>query len=174
MVQLIIAFISTALVSLLLHYFVFKQYGVDAIDENNKDDKILNKQIKEDNFSPQNVLMSKWMAFGGGFYGVVAVLTYIVVEFREVVDFFTSEGSLVETIVSLGIGDLVNLFINSIMNFVTAISWPAYWLNKTEGHSAWVWFLVVYSGYLTGQFFAKNAINPYEEGHDDHENNRDL
>lgn len=163
MTQLIVAFVFTVLVSLLLHYFVLKQYGVDAIDDKSKGDKALNKKIKDDGFSLQNVLMSKWMSFGGGFYGVIAVLTYVVVEFRELVDFFTSEGSLIQTITQLGVGDVVNLFINSIMNFVTAIAWPAYWLNKIEGYSAWVWFLVVYSGYLTGQFIAKNAINPYHE-----------
>ncbi len=164
MFQLVIAFLSTAAVSLILYYLVHKQYGTEFLNENDEE-AVLDKKIKDDDWSPQNVLMSKWMSFGGGFYGVVAVLTYLVVEFREVVDFFTSQGSLLETVTSLGISDLVNLFVNSIMNFVVAISWPAYWLNKIEGHSVWVWFLVVYSGYLAGQFCAKNAINPYQEEH---------
>lgn len=162
MFKLILAFFSTAAVSLILYYLVYKQYGTDSLDDD-KENKALNKQMEHEDWSIQQVLMSKWMSFGGGFYGVIAVLTYVVVEFREIFDFLTSEGSLIDTITSIGVGDVVNLFVNSIMNFVTAIAWPAYWLNKVEGYSVWVWFVVVYSGFLAGQFCAKNAINPYQE-----------
>ena len=71
--------------------------------------------------------------------------------------------TVMATLEAMGVGDVVNFFINSLMNFITAITWPVYWLNKTEGHSVWVWFVVVYLGYYCGQMLAKNTVNPYAE-----------
>ncbi|MGJ8664692.1 MAG: hypothetical protein ACSHWU_13635, partial [Marinicella sp.] len=86
--------------------------------------KKLKQELKTEQWSWQNVVMSKWVTFGGGFYGVMAVLTYIVVEFREVVDFLTSEQSLMATLSAMEISDVVGFFVNSLMNFITAITWP--------------------------------------------------
>lgn len=165
--KLILAFVSTGLVSFVLFYLLLKESGSDSVSVIEQKDKAGMKQIKQDmkaqSWSLQRLMMSKWVDFGGGFYGVMAVLTYVVVEFREVVDFMTSEATVMATLAALGIGDVVNFFINSLMNFITAIAWPAYWINKVEGHSVWVWFVVVYLGYICGQFIAKNVINPYEQ-----------
>lgn len=163
--KLLTAFVGAAAVSFLLFYLLMKQRSSESLGViENKDKgglKKLKAELKAEKFSWQNVVMSKWVAFGGGFYGVMAVLTYVVVEFREVVDLMTSEASLMATIAELGISDLVAFFINSIMNFVTAITWPVYWMSRVEGYSVWVWFVIVYSGYVTGQFLAKNMSNPY-------------
>lgn len=163
--KLILAFISTAAVSFLLFYVLMKQSKAESIAAIESKDKAglkkMKAELKTERLSWQNIIMSKWVAFGGGFYGVMAVMTYVVVEFNEVVDLLTSEATLMATIAELGVGDLINFFINSIMNFVAAITWPVYWMNKVEGHSIWVWFLVVYAGYAVGQFLAKNSTNPY-------------
>ncbi len=165
--KLLLAFASTGLVSFVLFYLLLKEQDTDSVAVIENKDKEGMKQFKKDlkskDWSVKRMMMSKWVDFGGGFYGVVAVLTYVVVEFREVVDFMTSEETVMATLAALGVGDVVNFFINSLMNFITAIAWPAYWINKVEGHSVWVWFVVVYLGYLTGQFFAKNVVNPYEQ-----------
>jgi len=165
-VKLISAFVGTGLISFLLFFLLLKQGKGDSVSIIEGKDKAgmkrLKQELKKERLTPQNVLMSKWVAFGGGFYGVMAVLTYIIVEFLEVVDFLSSEASLLETISSLSIRDFVDLFINSIMNFVTAITWPVYWMKNTEGYAIWVWFVVVYLGYSCGQFLAKNTTNPYE------------
>ncbi len=164
--KLILAFVGTGSISFLLFYLMLKQKSSDSVSIIESKDKQglkrLKKDLKQDRWTLQNVLMSKWVAFGGGFYGVMAVLTYAVVEFREVVDFLSSESSIMATLASLGVGDLINFFINSIMNFVTAITWPVYWMSHVQGYSVWVWFVVVYFGYICGQFIAKNTTNPYE------------
>ncbi len=165
--KLMLAFVSTGLVSFVLFYLLLKEKGSDSVAVIENKDKAGMKQIKQDmkkqKWSLQRVMMSKWVDFGGGFYGVMAVLTYVVVEFWEIVDFMTSEETVMATLSSLGVGDVVNFFINSLMNFITAITWPAYWIKKVEGHSVWVWFVVVYLGYVFGQYIAKNIINPYEQ-----------
>lgn len=162
--KLFMAFISTAAVSFVLFYVLMKQGSDESVAVIESKDKAglkkIKHQLKVEKFSWHKLVMSKWVAFGGGFYGVMAVLTYLVVEFREVVDFLTSEESVLATIAALGFGDLISFFINSLMNFIAAIAWPVYWMNKVEGQSIWVWFLVVYAGYVSGQFMAKNISNP--------------
>ena len=162
--KMFLAFASTAAVSYLMFFLMLRQKH-EAMHEaiENKDKNALKqakKDIKDQPWSWHQIFLSKWMEFGGGFYGVVAVLTYLVVEGREVYDFLTSEETIMATLAALGIGDLVQFFINSLMNFITAITWPVYWMGKTSYFSTWIWFLVVYAGYVAGQFLAKNTRQP--------------
>jgi len=46
------------------------------------------------------------------------------------------------------IGLLIELFIESIMNFVVAIAWPVYWLS--ESRSPWLLLFAAYAGYWLG------------------------
>ncbi len=158
-------FLGVATVSFVLFYLMLKQKNSNSVAIAESKDKgelkKLKQELKADKWSWQNVMMSKWVDFGGGFYGVMAVFTYLIVEFKEVVDLLTSEASMIDTISQLGVADLVGFFVNSLMNFITAIVWPAYWLNETAGLSVWVWFLIVYFAYACGQFLAKNLRNPY-------------
>lgn len=91
----------------------------------------------------------KWFRFGGGFYGLVALYTWLLVEWEDVADFL---GGLADIVVNIDAGGLVGLlielFIESMMNFVTAIAWPAYWLGQSRG--AWVMLFVAYAGYWLG------------------------
>jgi len=92
----------------------------------------------------------KWMAFGGGFYGVVGLLTYAVVELIEVRDFIMNLGGILEFIRNISIGVLVELFVGAIKNFVAAIAWPWYWLQEIRSDHIWIWFGVAYGGYWAG------------------------
>lgn len=157
--QILMAFVGCGMVSYMMFHILLRHEHKEAeralITKDKKILKTVKKDLKSAPMNVQNVLMSKWVAFGGGFYGVMALMTYMVVEFYEVVDFLTSEYGFWETISALGIRDLISFFINSLMNFITAIVWPIYWLKNIHGYSAWVWFVVVYLGYLTGQAIAK-------------------
>ena len=163
---LVLAFIVMTAISYLVFYFMLKQTNNESLAMIESKDKAglkkLKKDLKHEKITMQNILMSKWVAFGGGFYGLMAVLTYVVVEFNEIVDFLTSESGVIATIAAMGVSDLVGFFINSIMNFVTAITWPVYWMRIVDGFAPWVWFLVVYLAYVFGQFIAKNIRNPSE------------
>ncbi|MCB1583062.1 MAG: hypothetical protein R3E90_11220 [Marinicella sp.] len=157
--QILLAYLGCGSISFVMFYILLRKEQLETIKametKNKKELKRVKKELKQAPLSIQNMMMSKWVAFGGGFYGVMALLTYLVVEFYEVVDFFTSEKTIWATITSLGVGDVVNFFINSVMNFITAIAWPFYWLRNIHGYSAWIWFVVVYLGYLSGQAVAK-------------------
>ena len=94
-------------------------------------------------------VLDKWFAFGGGFYGLVALYTWLLIEWDEAWGFITGLGALVlsfdpGTLISL----VVNFFIESLMNFVAAIAWPAYWIGAAG--NPWVWVIVAYGGYWLG------------------------
>jgi hypothetical protein len=99
---------------------------------------------------------NKWLRFGGGFYGLVALYTWLLVEWDEVIGFVGGLGDIVlnfelQTLISL----VVRMFVESIMNFVVAISWPAYWLR--EANEPWLLLLVAYAGYWLGIQAAQRA-----------------
>lgn len=91
-------------------------------------------------------LHSKWMEFGGGFYGVVAFFTYALIELGEIRDFFANFSDLFSGgLISM----LVQFFIESLKNFIAAIAWPAYWLGRIHSDQ-WLWIIGAYGGYWLG------------------------
>lgn len=97
-----------------------------------------------------NPVLNKWLSFGGGFYGLVGLMTYAVVELGEIVDFLRGFESIAGFFQNIGIDMLIRLFIEGLMNFIVAIAWPIYWLDMISGQYIWVWFLVAYGGYWLG------------------------
>ena len=94
-------------------------------------------------------VLEKWLSFGGGFYGLVALYTWLVIEWDEVWGFLSDLPGIV---FSFDMGSLIslviNFFIESLMNFIAAIAWPMYWIG-TAGNP-WVWIVVAYGGYWLG------------------------
>ncbi len=106
-----------------------------------------------------NPVHNKWLSFGGGFYGVVGLLTYAVVELGEIRDFITQFDGLFSLISDITLEIFIGFFINSIMNFVVAIAWPAYWLSDIRSDYIWIWFVMAYAGYWAGTRFALHQAN---------------
>ncbi|MEE8338765.1 MAG: hypothetical protein V3R56_01405 [Xanthomonadales bacterium] len=101
-----------------------------------------------------NLVHNKWLSFGGGFYGVVGLLTYAVVELGEIRDFITQFDGFLSLISDITLELFIGFFINSIVNFVVAIAWPAYWLSDIRSDYIWMWFVAAYAGYWAGIRFA--------------------
>jgi len=101
-----------------------------------------------------NPVHNKWSSFGGGFYGVVGLLTYAVVELGEIRDFITQFDGLSSLISDITLELFIGFFINSIMNFVVAIAWPVFWLSDIRSDYIWMWFVAAYAGYWSGTRFA--------------------
>jgi hypothetical protein len=123
---------------------------IKAFSKNLKVEKKANKAKGNKTKAKQHPILSKWSSFGGGFYGIVAFFTYIVVEVREVIEVIINFGGFIGFLKQLDIGLIVDMFINAIMNFITAIVWPVYWLERIESAHVWIWFVVAYLGYRTG------------------------
>lgn len=122
----------------------------DTVSDVQRDIESLGKR-RSDKKDPQklNPVHEKWFTFGGGFYGLVAFYTWLLIEWADVADFL---GGLGRIVVRVDIGGLISLLINllieSIMNFVAAIAWPVYWIGEAE--RPWLWVLTAYAGYWGG------------------------
>jgi hypothetical protein len=97
-----------------------------------------------------NPVHNKWLAFGGGFYGVVALLTYAVVELGEIRDFIARYDGFFSMISQFSFNMLIEVIVNAFVNFIVAIAWPVYWMSDISGPYIWVWFAVAYAGYWLG------------------------
>ncbi len=106
-----------------------------------------------------NPAHKKWLSFGGGFYGVVGLLTYAVVELGEIRDFITQFDGLSSLISDITLDLFIGFFINSITNFIVAIAWPVYWLSDIRSDYIWMWFVAAYVGYWAGTRFALHQAN---------------
>jgi len=105
-----------------------------------------------------NPVHRKWLAFGGGFYGVVGLLTYAVVELGELRDFFLGFESLADLIRRFGFDMLVGLLVNALTNFIVAIAWPVYWMSDIRSNHLWAWFVMAYAGYWAGARYALHRL----------------
>ncbi|MBT8062758.1 MAG: hypothetical protein KJO85_08740 [Gammaproteobacteria bacterium] len=114
----------------------------------------LHKDKKKE--SPRvNPLHGKWLKFGGGFYGTVALYTYGLIEWVEIRETIERFGGFSSFIGELSINLFINMFINGLMNFIAAISWPVYWIREFGSNHMWIWFLVAYGAYWLGMRMAQ-------------------
>lgn len=92
----------------------------------------------------------KWLALGGGFYGVVALLTLIVIELGDILDFLRNFDGFTSLAELLSISTLISILFETLMNSFLALAWPMYWLSDAQVDYAWIWFAVAYGGYWLG------------------------
>jgi len=138
-----------------LHYLAY-QRGLN--DEN---DEVTKATIKsnEDNtrigklFS--NPLVNKWLDFGGGYYGIVALVKLVFIEIGQVQSFFESWKGTGQFIDSIGFNLLVAFFVEQIQNFVAAIIWPTDYLSRFSILECAVFIAVTYGVYNGAKRLAK-------------------
>jgi hypothetical protein len=117
-----------------------------------------NRKPAADGGKMQHPLQKKWAKFGGGFYGIVAFFTYIVIEVREIITTVMHLGGFFDFIRQLGFDLIIRMFVQALLNFVAAMTWPFYWLQRIETGQVWVWFLVAYAGYWAGLKLAQELF----------------
>lgn len=128
-----------------------------AVTQSNKKRK-KNKEAGKDGERALHPLQKKWAKFGGGFYGIVAFFTYIVVEVIEIITMITKFGGFIDFIKQLDFNVIIHMFVQALMNFITAIAWPAYWLKRIDTDYVWIWFLMAYAGYWAGLKLVEKLI----------------
>lgn len=121
-------------------------------------DKKKKKKGRELNTGKVHPLQKKWAKFGGGFYGIVAFFTYLVVEVLEIISVVSNLGGFFEFLKQLDFDLIIQMFIQAIMNFVTAMIWPVYWMRRIDTDYVWVWFVMAYAGYWVGLRLAQVLI----------------
>ena len=143
--------LPVALASYALTWWALRNDYLDSVVDIDELEKQIKQQSKDKkNRKKADPVHNKWLAFGGGFYGVVALLTYLVIELGEILDFFLQFESISAFFSKLSFSMLIELIIDAFMNFILAIAWPWYWLGDIAGQHIWVWFAVAYGGYWAG------------------------
>jgi hypothetical protein len=124
--------------------------------------KNMSKQYKADKknndvSSKNNKVLNKWLYFGGGFYGLMALITYFYIEIGEIFDFIGKlfQLNLSQLLSQVSINLLVDMLINAIRNLVDAFVWFNYWDGKIVMKNGWYWLIAAYIGYLLGAQIAK-------------------
>ncbi|GHF17843.1 hypothetical protein GCM10017044_10370 [Kordiimonas sediminis] len=99
--------------------------------------------------------IDKWLSFGGGYYGVVALLTFILIELEQAIEFLTDWDAIVRYFSTFGINTLVQFLINQIQNFVQAIIWPVEYIQEYQPLEWAILFAVTYGAFRIAQAYAK-------------------
>ncbi len=126
--------------------------------------KKIRKAWRKDKKGRYNLIENKWMRFGGGFYGITALTTFILIELGEAVDFVVNISGVGKLLEDGLLNFVVNLLVNQFQNFIAAIIWFAYWGD--DDRSIVVWIAVPYASYLLGLNLASRtqAIAPRSLG----------
>jgi hypothetical protein len=135
---------------------------IDALEHEIKvmgwSDKKRTKKGIDQASGTQHPLQKKWARFGGGFYGIVAFFTYIIVEVLDVVSVISNFGGFFDFLKQLNLNVIIDLIVQAITNFVMAMAWPWYWLNRIDTDFVWIWFVMAYAGYWAGLRLARLLI----------------
>ena len=99
----------------------------------------------------RNPVMAKWMRFGGGFYGLAALWTFIVIELGQFFGFMFNNPGVGSMLQDGLVSFLIEALINQLENFVMALVWFSYW----PADSTVVWVAVAYLGYWAGMELAR-------------------
>ncbi|WP_262694051.1 hypothetical protein [Kordiimonas aquimaris] len=102
-----------------------------------------------------DLLHGKLMFFGGGFYGTMALFTYLIVEVDEVLSFLGKIIDFTNWHFSFSFQFVIDLFINSIMNIVAAFVWFHTLQDYADMGNGWIWLVAAYAGYLGGVRFTR-------------------
>ncbi len=124
---------------------------IKAMSKNNKKNK---KEDKPD----LHPVQKKWAKFGGGFYGIVAFFTYLVVEVTEIITMIMNFGGFFGFLKQLDLDVIINMFVEALTNFISAMVWPLYWMRRIDTDQTWVWFVMAYAGYWLGLKLAQVLI----------------
>ena len=159
MVGVPIAVFTLAIVWWALLQGHFKEYlDTKALGREIKSMSRNHKKDKKEGLGTQHPLQKKWSKFGGGFYGIVAFFTYIVMEVTEIFTMITNFGGFIGFLKHLDFNVIIHMFIEALTNFISAMIWPVYWMKRLDTDQTWIWFVVAYAGYWLGLKLAQALI----------------
>lgn len=116
--------------------------------------KQMKKSANKADTAPDPVLQKKWMKFGGGFYGMAALWTLIVVEVSGGVSVIAHPSSIESMVEGGVIHIIIDWLLGQASTFVQAMTWFNWWPGP--GESTIVWFLVPMAGYVAGLELARH------------------
>jgi hypothetical protein len=145
---------------LMVYYAYNKGYLTSDI---NIRDAFTDKKNPDKKFSKANkksllFLHSKWMTFGGGFYGLLALLTFIYIELDQTVQFLIHATGWQSFLNLLTFDAILGMIIESFVNMLKALLWFSYWPDVFDMENVAIWFIASYIGYRFGANLAQRYV----------------
>ena len=99
-------------------------------------------------------LVNLWVARGGGFYGLGFVVVFVILEIKTIFGDIDSSDNAVDFVMQEVMEIVLRLGYQSFINFVMALIWPAFLLERYE-----FWALgALVAGYFAFEKFLRPAI----------------
>jgi hypothetical protein len=159
---LLMGAIPVAIITFVLVFWAGHKGYIIKKDSDSLDDEIENTldDILQDNPAnkKKHIVLDKWMTFGGGYYGVMAFITYIHVELLDLWQAFANFESFQQLLDALSFGFLLGLFMEAIKNLITAFTWFLYWDEIITINNGWFWLVLTYIGYSIGEKLAEHRL----------------
>jgi hypothetical protein len=145
---------------LMVYYAYHKGYLSSAVNISDafKDKKNPNKILSKTNKKNLLFLHSKWVTFGGGFYGLLSLLTFIYIELEQSVQFLINATGIQSFINLLTFDAILGMIIESFINMIKALLWFSYWPDVFEMENIAIWFITIYIGYRFGAYLAQRYV----------------
>jgi hypothetical protein len=142
---------------LMVYYAYNKGYLTSDVNIRDafKDKKNPAKKLSKANKKSLLFLHSKWMTFGGGFYGLVALLTFIYIELDQTVQFLIHVTGWQSFLNLLTFDAILGMVIEAFVNMLKALLWFTYWPNVFDMENVAIWFVASYMGYRFGANLAQ-------------------
>jgi hypothetical protein len=144
--------------SSILYYWAFERGYLDVNQPDLKlafTELLRQKKAKE---KQVDLVVSKWLSFGVGFYGFMAFTTFIFIEAKEVTAFISQLNSISDIGQFLTFHHLLQAFIQSLLNLIPAFTWFITWPNIIGFVSGIIWILIVFISYHLGLNLAKELF----------------
>jgi uncharacterized integral membrane protein len=145
---------------LMVYYAYQKGYLIsdvnirDAFKDKNSPYKKLSKANKKNLL----FLHSKWVVFGGGFYGLLSLLIFIYIELEQAVQFLIHATGWQSFVNLLTFSAILGMIIESFMNMIQSLLWFSYWPDVFDMENIAVWFIATYIGYRFGASTAQRYV----------------
>jgi hypothetical protein len=121
-----------------------KSRGDKKAGVKDKDGPVFHKRAAGDAFH------NKVSFFGGGYYGTMAVLTYILIEAVEIWQFLIGLVDLSNWTSRIGFDLVIQFIVNSFINLVAAFVWFNTLPEYIVIDNGFIWLGASYLGYLAG------------------------
>lgn len=90
----------------------------------------MNEIIREGSHRFRRHVLHLWESRGGGFYGFVAVLTFLYLEAIDLVGDVMGAGGFLRMDLGWVIGWMVQNFVDALLNLVFSAIWPVEWVSR--------------------------------------------
>lgn len=154
---------------IMVYYAYHKGYLTSNVNIRDafKDKKNPNKKLSKANRKSLLFLHSKWVTFGGGFYGLLALLTFVYIELEQTVQFLIHATGWQSFANLLTFHAILGMIIESFMNMIQSLLWFSFWPDVFDMENIVVWFIAAYIGYRFGANLAQRYILHLEKCQDE-------